>query len=151
LKIKDFLKAGSLMKKKQNIFNLVTLTTIGASLILFGCKKSTNSEEEIILPESDITYFKHIQKLFGAKCATPGCHTYLDRAGDLDLTNYPEIMTKTVQGELIVIPEFGEQSFLYIILMQNYKDTPKMPLDGPYLNSNNTEGVKIWIDEGAKP
>jgi len=151
LKIKDFLKHGVLMKKTHNLLNLVTFTVTITILMLVACKKSTKSEEEIVLPESDITYFQHIQKLFGAKCATPGCHTYLDRAGDLDLTNYPEIMTKTVQGELIVIPEFGEQSFLYIILKQNYKDTPKMPLDGPYLNSNNTNGVKVWIDEGAKP
>lgn len=139
------------MKKKQNIFNLVILTVIGAILLLFACKKSTKSEEEIVLPESDLTYSKDILKLFSAKCATPGCHTYLDRAGDLDLTNYPEIMIKTVQGQPIVKPEDGEHSFLYVILKQNYIETPRMPLDGPYLNSNNTNGVKVWIDEGARP
>ena len=116
-----------------------------------ACKESTKSEEEIVLPESNLTFFKHMQKLFNVKCATPGCHNYLDQKGDLDMTDYTVIMTKTVLGEPIVKPEDGENSFLYRILIENYKGQLRMPLNGPYLNSNNTNGVKVWIDEGANP
>lgn len=121
------------------------------NIIVIACKESTKSEEEIVLPESNLTYFKHMQKLFNVKCATPGCHNYLDQQGGLDMTDYTSIMTHTVEGELIVIPEHGEQSFLYRILIENYKGRLRMPYNGPYLNSNNTNGVKVWIDEGANP
>jgi hypothetical protein len=137
--------------QKLPILHFLILLFVVVNIILIACKESTKSEEEIVLPESNLTYFRHMQKLFNVKCATPGCHTYLDQAGNLDLTDYAAIMTKTVEGELIVIPEYGEQSFLYRILIENYKGQLRMPLNGPYLNSNNTNGVKIWIDEGAKP
>jgi hypothetical protein len=139
------------MEIKQNIANILTLTMTLAILTLFACKESTEPEEEIILPENDLTYSEDIFKLFSAKCATPGCHNSLDRSGNLDLTNYPEIMIKTVDNETIVKPGDGEQSFLYRILLENYKGRIRMPLDRAMLNSNNRNGVKVWIDEGAKP
>ena len=137
--------------KNPTVLHFLFLIFLLVIISLIACKESTKSDEEIILPQSNITYFKHIQKLFSVKCAAPGCHNYLDHSGELDLTDYTSIMTKSVENELIVIPGYGEQSFLYRILLEDYKGEIRMPPNGPYLNSNNTNAVKVWIDEGAEP
>ena len=139
----------ALIMKNPTVLHFLFLIFVLVIIILIACKESTKPEEEIILPKSNLTYSKDILKLFNVKCATPNCHNYLDQAGDLDLTDYNAIMIKTVEGEPIVMPENGETSFLYRILIENYKGGFRMPLNGPYLNSNNTNGVKVWIDEGA--
>ena len=137
--------------KNPTVLHFLFLIFLLVIISLIACKESTKSDEEIILPQSNITYFKHIQKLFSVKCAAPGCHNYLDHSGEHDLTDYTSIMTKSVENELIVIPGYGEQSFLYRILLEDYKGEIRMPPNGPYLNSNNTNAVKVWIDEGAEP
>jgi len=101
-----------------------------------------------------LTYINDIGPLFLAKCGTnSGCHNPIDKAGGLDITNYQAIILHRVDTEFgnvnLVIPGSGESSFLYQVLFQNFLYTPRMPLDGPYLNSNNTNGVKVWIDEGV--
>jgi hypothetical protein len=142
----------SIKNKKRYIFALLFIF-VSNLLYLFACKESTKAEdEEIELPQSDLTYFKHMQELFIVKCASaPGCHGQVDQAKGLNLTDYNDIMVHTVQGELIVQPENGDASFLYRILLEDTMGRPRMPYNGPYLNTNNTTGVKTWIDEGANP
>jgi len=132
------------------IFIFILTSTL---LPLFSCKESTEGEnKEIELPNTNITYYKHLQELFVVKCASaPGCHSQIDQASGLNLVDYNDIMTHTVENELIVQPQHGEISILYRILIEDTRGRLRMPLNGPYLNSNNTNGVKIWIDEGANP
>lgn len=54
-----------------------------------------------------------------------------------------------VNGSIpLVFSGDGENSILYQILLTDVLGRPRMPLDGPYLNTNNSNGVKTWIDEG---
>jgi hypothetical protein len=127
------------------------------TIISYACKDDgTNPQDkEFVLPESNLTYIDDIGPLFLAKCGSnSGCHNPTDKAGGLDITNYQAIRLHRVDTEEsgtvnLVIPLNGEGSFLYQVLFNNFFKTPRMPKDGPYLNSNNTNGVKTWIDEGA--
>jgi hypothetical protein len=135
---------------KKHIWSF--LLSILCLSVITTCKdKGTNPADHVFnLPDSNLTYIDHIQPLFTAKCGShSGCHSPADQAGGLDLTDYQSIRQHIVSGSIpLVIDGNGENSPLYRILLDSYLNIPRMPLDGPYLNTNNSNGVKIWIDEG---
>lgn len=126
-------------------------------LLFIGCADSgTEPTETILLPESNLNFDDHIYPLFSAKCSSRnGCHTFSNPAANLPLTDYNAIINhfmNNVPSEPLVRIGDGENSSLYIVLTQDgYVGVPRMPLNGPYLNSNQYEGVKTWIAEGAVP
>jgi hypothetical protein len=107
------------------------------------------------LPESNITFSEHIRPLFRIRCGSEnGCHSFLNTGGypakRLQLTNYQSTITHLIDGdEPLIIPGQGEQSFLYKILFMPLSDSPRMPKERIPLNTNNTNCIRIWIDEGA--
>ena len=151
------------MKSNSQKFDFRKLQTLSFSglilillLISFACKDEgpNPAEQEFVLPESNVTYSEHLEPFFLAKCGSrSGCHGPTDKAGGLDITSYTAIREHLVDSSvgdvILVIPGDGENSFLYNVLIKDFLDTPRMPLDGPYLNQNNVNGVKIWIEEGA--
>jgi hypothetical protein len=111
---------------------------------------------DIILPVSNLNFNDHIYPLFSAKCSNrSGCHTISNPAANLLLTDYNEIIThymSNAPSEPLIHPDNGDISPLYQILIQDaYLGVPRMPLNGTYLNSNQYDGVKTWISEGAIP
>jgi hypothetical protein len=124
----------------------------------FNCSQSgTEPKENIILPESNLNFNDHIYPLFSAKCSSrSGCHTFNNPAANLALTDYIQVVNNhfmnNAPSEPLVRINDGENSPLYIVLFQEgYLGVPRMPFNGPYLNSNQYEGVKVWINEGAIP
>lgn len=107
------------------------------------------------LPESQLTFTGQIKLLFKQKCGSDnGCHVSLNTGGPparkLDLTIYQSTITHLIDGsEPAIIPGQGEQSFLYKILFGPLLGRHQMPKNKPPLNSNERNGIKIWIDEGA--
>jgi hypothetical protein len=126
-------------------------------IIVVACSDNSTdpSDKEFVLPDSNLSFQEHIGPLLLAKCASQnGCHSTVDQKGGLDLTNYQDILTHIVDNTdagpvRLVEPGNAIGSFLYPILLDNYLGKAQMPLDGPYLNANNTNGVRVWIDEGA--
>ena len=121
----------------------------------FGCTES-GTEPQDILPESGLNFNEHIYPLFSAKCSSRnGCHIISSPAAELVVTDYNEIIThfmNNAPSEPLIHLGDGENSPLYIVLIQDgYLGVPRMPKNGPYLNSNQYEGVKAWITEGAIP
>ena len=144
------------MNKIIRFFLITSMVLIALILISYSCKDSgTNPQDkEFVLPDSNLT-FDDVGPMLLAKCGSnSGCHNPTDKAGGLDITNYQAIMLHRVQSEfgsaILVIPGSGEASFLYQILLQTSLGIPRMPKDGPFLNSNNINGVRIWINEGAR-
>ena len=144
------------MNKIIRFFLIPSMVLIALILISYSCKDSgTNPQDkEFVLPDSNLT-FDDVGPMLLAKCGSnSGCHNPTDKAGGLDITNYQAIMLHRVQSEfgsaILVIPGSGEASFLYQILLQTSLGIPRMPKDGPFLNSNNINGVRVWINEGAR-
>lgn len=140
----------------MRFYLIPAVVLIVLTIISYACKDSGNDhqDKEFVLPDSNLTFIVDIGPLFLAKCGTnSGCHNPIDKKGGLDITNHLAIITHWVTSEFgsekLVIAGSGETSFLYRVLLQNLPQTPRMPLDGPYLNSNNTNGVKTWIHEGV--
>ena len=112
-------------------------------------------DSRTVLPASNLTYTDHIKRLFRLKCGSEnGCHSHLNTGGPpirgLDLTSYQSILIHLIDGsEPIIVPGQSEQSFLYKILLGQISDRHQMPKNNPPLNSNDINGVKVWIDEGA--
>lgn len=126
-------------------------------VVFLGCSNSgTEPDENIILPENNLNFSDHIYPLFSSKCSSRnGCHTFNNPAANLSLTDYNDIinhfMNNTPSEPLVRIGD-GENSPLYIVLVQDgFLGVQQMPLNGPYLNSNQYDGVKTWITEGAEP
>jgi hypothetical protein len=139
------------MKKKIQIIMSVCLSLI----FICNCSES-GTEPEDILPASNLNFNDHIYPLFSAKCSSrSGCHTISNPAANLPLTDYNEVIThymSNAPSEPLIHPDNGDISPLYQILIQDgYLGVPRMPFNGPYLNSNQYDGVKTWIDEGANP
>ena len=142
------------MRHYLNIF--ISLFTL--LLGIFACSETGQnpSDVDITLPDSNLTYIDDMRPFFIAKCASrSGCHSFIDQEGGLHFNDYPSIRNHIVKTEFcnepLVIPGDGDNSILYkILLIDGECGLLRMPEDGPYLNQNNTNGVKIWIDEGLK-
>ena len=124
-------------------------------VLVLACSDSgTNPQDkEFVLPDSNLTFVDDVGPLLLAKCGSnSGCHNPSDKAGGLDLTQYQNILLHMVEtsagAQKLVLAGDGANSFLYRVLLSIYFETPRMPFDGPYLNKNNSDGIRIWIDEG---
>ena len=118
-------------------------------IIIVGCSDSgTEPQDNIILPDSLLNFNDHIYPLFTAKCSSrSACHAISSPAAGLILIDYNEIITHymtNAPSELLINSGNGEGSPLYqVLIQQDYLGVPRMPYEGPYLNSNQYEGIKI--------
>jgi hypothetical protein len=141
----------------QNIFkifklHIFTLTAIIGALIYFAsCSENPTEPEDIELPESDLNYTEHISPVFVIRCGRgSGCHSGINPARGLDLTNYQNLINHFIDGsEPLIIIGDGENSFLYNILLGPISGRSRMPKDEAPLSGNNIIGIRTWIDEGA--
>ena len=138
----------------EKIYSLIIIFLI---LIIVGCSKSgTEPKDTIVLTDSLLNFNDHIYPLFSSKCSSrSACHAISSPAAGLILVDYNEIRThfmSNAPSEPLLHVGDGEGSPLYkVLIQQDFLGVPRMPYNGPYLNSNQYEGVKIWIDEGAIP
>lgn len=95
-------------------------------------------------PAAKITYDEHVRPIFRAKCFS--CHNPDKRSGDLDLTNYTNLMQGGGSGE-VIDPGDAESSYLYGLVTQT--DEPTMPPDSPPIPAAMLETIRQWIDGGA--
>ncbi|MHB1051288.1 MAG: c-type cytochrome domain-containing protein [Bacteroidota bacterium] len=112
-----------------------------------SCKDDSNPVskiEDIVFPESNISYYRTIQPLFNIACATSGCHDIQTKASNLDLSDYTGIKQRFYD---VVIP--GDTSLSRLIWsIEARAGSAAMP---PFrsLTFNQIRGFKIWIMEGA--
>ena len=69
-------------------------------LFYSACTDSgTDPEDEIVLPESNLTFYDHIQPLFFSKCCSRSpCHSQIDHAADLVLSDYNSVIFHIMPG-----------------------------------------------------
>lgn len=109
-----------------------------------GCKDSgTTPGDEIVFPDSGVSYTAHVQPFMTLRCATLGCHDDDTRAGNLSLTTY---MSMTARPG-IVVPRDSKSSLLMQRIDGRLPHPPNVPI---LINQNQLNGIKRWIDEGAK-
>ncbi len=109
-----------------------------------GCgDNSVSNANDIVFPASNVSYAQHVQPLFNLRCMNTGCHDDASRAGGLSLTSYFNLTANP--GE--VIPGDSKASKLAQKIDGRLPHTYTIPVA---LNQNQIDGIKKWIDEGAK-
>lgn len=117
-------------------------------LIVFypGCDDTDSNIDDIIIPDSNVSYSKYIQPVFNVKCVN--CHGVGVTEAGVDLTTW----SGTVADPSIVFPGAPDNSRLVWTIEQRPGFPPMPPLYSQYrpLTQNQINGVKTWIAEGAE-
>jgi hypothetical protein len=136
------------MKQKHKpVFIIILLQIIMLTLFIFSCKDSSNPVshlDDVVFPDSNISYNRHVQPLFNIGCATADCHEQYTKKGNLDLSSYSGFRSSTPG---VVIPKDTSLSRM----VWSIEGRPGSPIMPPYrsLNMNQVKGIKRWIMEGA--
>jgi len=133
--------------KTKILINCLLFFSFALLFFISACDDSSNITEidKVIIPGSNVSYSGHIQPLLTAKCARAGCHDDQTQAGNLSLTSY----SNTTSSYLVVAPGYPQNSSL-VLSVQGLSTKPMPPIGLPPLTSNQIEGIKIWVKEGAK-
>ena len=137
---------------RQVITTTGVLTIIAlASWLSWSCKEDTTQTETnvIVFPDSNVSYLRHVQPYFDRGCGgqSSQCHgaETFDQHGGFSLDSY-EDATHRID---IIVPGAPEASLL--VKRMEGSAQPKMPPPNfPPPNSNQLNGIKRWIKEGAQ-
>lgn len=129
---------------KRRLTGGIAFAAAALLLSLAACEDSgTRPGDEIVFPESGVSYSAHVQPFFNLRCANYGCHDSQTRAGNLSLTSYVEMTERPG----IVIPRDPDSS----LLLQKIDGRLPHPINVPIIiNDNQLKGIRTWILEGAE-
>jgi hypothetical protein len=121
-----------------------------------SCKDENNNNyaSNIVFPDTGtISFTKHVYPLFQQAC-TPSCHSGSSPAADLDLDNDSQTCWETIEYSsmhLIVVPKNPSASLLYTRITGAGGLTRMPPEKYSALTTNQIDGIKRWINQGALP
>lgn len=127
-------------------------TAIILSSLFWGtwnCKDSVTGPSPIVFPTQNVSFGKYVLPLFLQECAIPQCHTEESKAdaGNLALESWSDVMSTP----LVVIPKDTVNSVLVWSIEQKNGKSRMPPVNTSYaLTTNQINGLKQWIYEGAK-
>jgi hypothetical protein len=115
-----------------------------ASLGLGACSDDgIGPGDDIVFPDTGVSYMQHVQPLLTLRCALSGCHDDQTRAGNARFTSY----LATMERAGMVRPGDAARSLLYQRISSQIPHDITVPM---IVTTNQIIGVKTWIDEGAK-
>ncbi len=132
-----------MIKKYISILIFISFSSV---VIFVGCDDS--NPVDIVIPSKNVSYSKYIQPLFNISCAVSGCHDNGTAAGGLSLTSW----SATVANPEIVFPGNADNSALVWAIEGQGGAQPMPPVTSSIipLTLNQINGIKTWINEGAK-
>ena len=127
-------------------FHKIYLGLAVASLILFAqsCDDSLTSTEvdNIIMPDSSVSYSKHIAPVFEVKCVQ--CHNNEGRKeAGLDLSSWA---SATLDPSIIA--RGSDSTSILVFAIEGFPPYAPMPPYGKLVD-NHIKGIRTWIREGA--
>lgn len=129
--------------------NSALAITFFSFLFIAACDDTVTSDDidSRTIPDSNVDYYEHIQPIFIVKCASSFCHNDQNRAGGLSLTSW----ANATADPTIVFPGDPDVSKL-IWAIEGTGGVEPMPPPGaaPPLTENQIQGIRTWIQEGAK-
>jgi hypothetical protein len=134
--------------KRVQIRNAIALLALFVLTMFSACENEINNPpaDDIVFPDVNVSYTQHVQPLFSRRCAIGGCHAGSSPAAGLDLTHpsYNRLMNHVPR---LVTARESNNSLL--IQRLDGRIQPRMPLNSTPLTTNQLNGMKRWIDEGA--
>ena len=79
--------------------NRLFLATMIASMVFYGLVPVTEGSAEEKKEAVKITFDEHVQPILRAKCSA--CHNTSKKSGDLDMSNYTNLMQGGGSGDVI--------------------------------------------------
>ena len=126
----------------------VLFLLLGGFFLILSCKDDTTGSgtKDIIFPDSNVSYGRHVQPLFDRGCAFYGCHgadTFEERGYSLD--SYQNSRNRAG----IIIPYDPNASLLIQAVEGRAPNVRRMPPNTDPLTPNQINGLRRWIIEGA--
>jgi hypothetical protein len=110
---------------------------------LASCSNNTiTNSNDIVFPDSGVSYRADVQPLFDLSCSFSGCHDEYSRAGGLSLRSYSDLITRAG----LVSPGDSLRSTLRQIIRSELPHSYPM---SQITNENQRKGIAVWIQEGA--
>ena len=139
--------------EQHNLIRIIFFITVITGIVA-GCKDDATDSGPIgiVFPDSNISYGRHVQPLFDRGCAYSGCHgeDTFDRYGfSLDSYQHATSSTDIIRRCFPHEPCDPEQSTL-VRRIEGLDGRERMPLDRSPLTTNQINGIKQWIREGAQ-
>lgn len=124
------------------------LKRLFTSVLLTGCVLATAiplraAEDSDKQEAPKVTYDDDVKPLLRQKCF--GCHNPDRKSGDLDLTNFTNLMIGGGSGKVV---EAGDASSSYLYQLITHEEEPYMPPESPKISDDMIEIVRKWIDGG---
>ncbi len=138
----------------------MTIMPFFISLMLISCSQEHMSLSDLESPgDEDISFSEVYTKILQPKCST--CHSGAGAPKGLDMITensaFENLVNQSSQDRSTVLrvsPENSnpESSYLIakIISDDTSRDNSRMPLGGPYLEEEDINFLKEWINSGAK-
>ncbi len=95
-------------------------------------------------PPQKVTFDDHVKPLLVQRCSS--CHNGQKREGDLDVTNFTNLMQGGGSGSVIE-PQDSAGSYLYQLI--THEESPEMPPSGTKIPDGEIQMIAKWIDLGA--
>lgn len=115
-----------------------------SALALFACCVFTAVVSADDKPPEKVTFDEHVKPLLVQRCSS--CHNGQKREGDLDVTNYTNLMQGGGSGTVIE-PQDAAGRYLYQLI--THEETPEMPPSGTKIPAPEIQLIAKWIDLGA--
>lgn len=129
---------------KQLRICLFFLTATAAGLLTYSCNDNViTAPEDIVFPDSNVSYVNQVAPLLKYTCATGGCHSTFDRAGGFALDTYYDLTT--AYAGAMCRPGNAEGSVLIQVIEGKL---PHSYITEFRINKNQLQGLKTWINEG---
>ena len=130
------------LPKQSVVFARVAASVTLTMVMISGVMISGLAAQEKKPPK--ITFDEHVQPILRQKCYS--CHNPDKKNGDLDVTNYTNLMLGGGSGAVV---EPGDASASYLYLLVSHQEEPYMPPESPKIADAMVETLRKWIDGGA--
>ncbi len=130
----------------KKIFAVLFSLSFFIFVFIIGCKDQGTNIDNTEIPSSNVSFAQYIQPVFDNKCNNSGCHEDGTRAGGLSLTSW----ANTTSDPGVVFPKEPQNSRLIWAIQNQAGISPMPPYGYAALTSNQINGIKTWIQEGAK-
>lgn len=107
-----------------------------------ACDTGISEPQDVIFPESNVSYSRHVQPLFDVSCSFSGCHNSIDRAGNLSLASYFDLLNRAG----MIIPGDSARSLLVQVTSGRQPHSVNL---SRIITAAHARGVAVWVEEGA--
>lgn len=135
--------------KKRNLLTVLAVCVAAIAVSVPSCKSPTGPQgslSDVVFPAKNVAYGDQVQPCFDQACGLSGCHDAATRAGGLALDDWNDALL----SDIGVIRAGNTTNSRLVWRIEGTKGLVRMPTGLPALNSNQINGLKQWILEGAK-